>query len=150
MYLLPRYPFIILNSLQGTAIFAFFDLKWKVYYTAWEKVTGRPHPHRRKQKAPPGCLNCLRSVLILILQCPMRKVPGGLSPSPPLEVSWGGGGVDQGSPPGRQPPGHDRGSQWGGWQVLQGSQATGGGAWGGQDLPAECLGPAEAVPGNPQ
>ena len=40
------YLFIIFNSLQGTFIFVFFDLKWKVYYTAYEKIMGGPHPDR--------------------------------------------------------------------------------------------------------
>ena len=41
------YLFIIFNSLQGTFIFIFFDLKWKVYYTAYEKIMGGPHPDRK-------------------------------------------------------------------------------------------------------
>ena len=40
------YPFIIFNSLQGTFIFIFFDLKWKVYFTAYEKVVGKSHPRK--------------------------------------------------------------------------------------------------------
>ena len=41
------YPFIVFNSLQGSFIFIFFDLKWKVYYVAYEKLMGRPHPNRK-------------------------------------------------------------------------------------------------------
>ena len=41
------YLFIIFNSLQGTFIFIFFDLKWKVYYAAYEKIMGGPHPNRK-------------------------------------------------------------------------------------------------------
>ena len=56
------YPFIILNSLQGTFIFVFFDLKWRVYYTAYEKLTGKSHPDRRRRKRKPSrLLKCLRS-----------------------------------------------------------------------------------------
>ena len=44
------YLFIIFNSLQGTFIFIFFDLKWKVYYTAYEKIMGKPHPNKGKAK----------------------------------------------------------------------------------------------------
>ena len=44
------YPFIIFNSLQGTFIFIFFDLKWKVYYTAYEKVVGKVHPNKHQLK----------------------------------------------------------------------------------------------------
>ena len=36
------YPFIIVSSLQGTFIFVFFDMKWKVYYEAYEKLMGKP------------------------------------------------------------------------------------------------------------
>ena len=55
------YPFIILNSLQGTFIFVFFDLKWRVYYTAYEKLTGKSHPNRRRRKRKPSkFLKCLR------------------------------------------------------------------------------------------
>ena len=55
------YPFIILNSLQGTFIFVFFDLKWRVYYTAYEKLTGKSHPDRRRRKRKPSkLLKCLR------------------------------------------------------------------------------------------
>ena len=42
------YPFIILNGLQGTFIFIFFDLKWKVYFTAYEKIMGKTHPKKSK------------------------------------------------------------------------------------------------------
>ena len=42
------YPFIILNGLQGTFIFIFFDLKWKVYFTAYEKIMGKTHPEKSK------------------------------------------------------------------------------------------------------
>ena len=40
------YPFIILNGLQGTFIFIIFDLKWKVYFTAYEKIIGKVHPRK--------------------------------------------------------------------------------------------------------
>ena len=42
------YPFIIINGLQGTFIFIFFDLKWKVYFTAYEKIMGKTHPKKGK------------------------------------------------------------------------------------------------------
>ena len=45
------YPFIIVNSLQGTFIFVFFDMKWKVYYEAYEKLMGKPHPDKRSNKS---------------------------------------------------------------------------------------------------
>ena len=55
------YPFIILNSLQGIFIFVFFDLKWKVYYTAYEKLTGKSHPNRRRRtRTQSKLLKCLR------------------------------------------------------------------------------------------
>ena len=55
------YPFIILNSLQGIFILVFFDLKWRVYYTAYEKLIGKSHPNRRRRKrAQPKLLKCLR------------------------------------------------------------------------------------------
>ena len=55
------YPFIILNSLQGIFIFVFFDLKWRVYYTAYEKLTGKSHPNRRRRKRTQSkLLKCLR------------------------------------------------------------------------------------------
>lgn len=38
------YPFILLNTLQGTFIFLAFDCKRKVYYMVYEAVTKRPHP----------------------------------------------------------------------------------------------------------
>ena len=38
------YPFILLNTLQGTFIFLAFDCKRKVYYMVYEVITKRPHP----------------------------------------------------------------------------------------------------------
>ena len=69
------YPFIILNSLQGTFIFVFFDLKWRVYYTAYEKLTGKSHPDRRRRKKKPSkLLKCLR---------PPKYVPAEPNQKPP-------------------------------------------------------------------
>ena len=42
------YPFIVFNSLQGAFIFVFFDVKWKVYFTAYEKVMGKSHPRKNQ------------------------------------------------------------------------------------------------------
>ena len=53
------YPFIIVNSLQGTFIFVFFDMKWKVYYEAYEKLMGKPHPDKRSNK-PRTILSCVK------------------------------------------------------------------------------------------
>ena len=74
------YPFIILNSLQGTFIFVFFDLKWRVYYTAYEKLTGKSHPNRRRRKRKPSkLLKCLR---------PPEYVPAEPNQRPPKTSTW--------------------------------------------------------------
>ena len=63
------YPFIILNSLQGLFIFVFFDLKWRVYYTAYEKLTGKSHPNRRRRKRTQSkLLKCLRPPEIVAVE----------------------------------------------------------------------------------
>ena len=43
------YPFILLNSIQGIFIFVVFDVKWKVYFTAYEKVMGKSHPNKNRK-----------------------------------------------------------------------------------------------------
>merc|ERR1712105_305908 len=53
------YPFIVLCSLQGTFIFIFFDMKKKVYYTAYEKILGKPHPNRKSNRKR-YLLDCLK------------------------------------------------------------------------------------------
>ena len=53
------YPFIVFNSLQGTFIFIFFDIKWKVYYAAYEKLLGKPHPDRKSNRNR-RVLNCMK------------------------------------------------------------------------------------------
>ena len=63
------YPFIILNSLQGIFILVFFDLKWRVYYTAYEKLTGKSHPNRRRRKRTQSkLLKCLRPPEIVAVE----------------------------------------------------------------------------------
>ncbi|TRY68695.1 hypothetical protein TCAL_09669, partial [Tigriopus californicus] len=44
------YPFAVLNGLQGVIIFFLFDLKPKIYFFAFEKIVGRPHPNYKKSR----------------------------------------------------------------------------------------------------
>ena len=58
------YPFILFNSLQSVFIFVFYNLNYRVYYSAYEKIFGRPHPKRQfdscvlteKEKIPTSIL----------------------------------------------------------------------------------------------
>ena len=60
------YPFILLNGLQGLFILVAFDLKTKIYYLLWQRITGQPHPDvsRTTSKASSSISYLVRSSIV--------------------------------------------------------------------------------------
>ena len=47
-----RYAFFVFHGLQGVSIFVLYDTNPRIYYMAYEKITGSPHPsfQRKNQR----------------------------------------------------------------------------------------------------
>ena len=44
------YAFFVLHGLQGLSVFVLYDTSPKIYYLAYEKIMGTPHPAMQRRK----------------------------------------------------------------------------------------------------